>query len=95
MATDVQIARQYTARPISEIAAKLGVAEEDLLPYGREIAKVDVAALARPRQREQQKLQEWVLRLVLSCPLDPGVAASILVMDRPTQASRAVRMQSS
>ena len=56
MATDVQIARQYTARPISEIAAKLGVAEEDLLPYGREIAKVDVAALARPRQREQQKL---------------------------------------
>ncbi|MCH2100468.1 MAG: formate--tetrahydrofolate ligase [Planctomycetes bacterium] len=56
MATDVQIARQYTARPIGEIAATLGVAEEHLLAYGREIAKVDIAALERPRQRQQQKL---------------------------------------
>lgn len=56
MATDVQIARQYTARPIGEIADTLGVAAEDLLPYGREIAKVDIAALDRPRTREQQKL---------------------------------------
>ena len=56
MATDVQIARQYTARPIGEIAATLGVSDEDLLPYGREIAKVDIAALERPRQRQKQKL---------------------------------------
>lgn len=56
MASDVQIARQYTARPITEIAERLGVSSEDLLPYGREIAKVDVKALDRPRQREQQKL---------------------------------------
>lgn len=56
MATDVQIARQYTARPIGEIAATLGVSDEDLLPYGREIAKVDIAALDRPRQRQKQKL---------------------------------------
>lgn len=56
MASDVQIARQYTARPIQEIAERLGVSTEDLLPYGREIAKVDVKALERPRQRDQQKL---------------------------------------
>jgi formate--tetrahydrofolate ligase len=56
MASDVQIARQYTARPILEIAERLGVSTEDLLPYGREIAKVDVKALDRPRQRTQQKL---------------------------------------
>lgn len=56
MATDVQIARQYTARPIGEVAATLGVSDEDLLPYGREIAKVDIAALDRPRQRQKQKL---------------------------------------
>lgn len=56
MATDVQIAREYTARPISQIAAKLGVEEADLLPYGREIAKVDVAALDRPRKVDRQKL---------------------------------------
>jgi formate--tetrahydrofolate ligase len=56
MASDVQIARQYTARPIQEIAERLGVSTEDLLPYGREIAKVDVKALSRPHQRAQQKL---------------------------------------
>lgn len=56
MASDVQIARQYTARPIQEIAERLGVSSDDLLPYGREIAKVDVKALERPRQREQQRL---------------------------------------
>jgi len=56
MATDVQIAREYSARPITEIADRLGVQAEDLLPYGREIAKVHTAALERPRTREQQRL---------------------------------------
>lgn len=56
MASDVQIARQYTARPIQEIAERLGVSHDDLLPYGREIAKVDVKALEDPRQRTQQRL---------------------------------------
>lgn len=56
MTTDVQIASQYTARPIQEIAEKLGVSADDLLPYGREIAKVDIKALDRPRKRDKQKL---------------------------------------
>ena len=56
MSTDVQIANQYTARPIQEIAAQLGVSPDDLLPYGRDIAKVDIQALSRPRTRQQQKL---------------------------------------
>ena len=49
MATDVEIARQFTPRPIGEIAEALGVESQDLLPYGRDIAKVDLAALSRPR----------------------------------------------
>jgi formate--tetrahydrofolate ligase len=56
MTTDVQIASQYKARPIQEIAKKLGVAADDLLPYGREIAKVDIKALDRPRDCDKQKL---------------------------------------
>ena len=56
MPTDVQIANQYTARPIQEIAERLGVSTDDLLPYGREIAKIDINALNRPRTRPQQKL---------------------------------------
>lgn len=56
MTSDVQIASQYTARPIQEIAERLGVSTDDLLPYGREIAKIDIKALDRTRTRIKQKL---------------------------------------
>jgi len=45
MATDVEIAQKFTPRPINEISEKLGINNEHLLPYGRDIAKVDLKAL--------------------------------------------------
>jgi formate--tetrahydrofolate ligase len=56
MTSDVEIARQYQSRPIQEIADGLGVQSDDLLPYGRDIAKVSTAALGRPRKLDKQKL---------------------------------------
>ena len=41
MPTDIEIAQSCTPRPIAEIAAKAGIPEEALSPYGRVIAKVD------------------------------------------------------
>lgn len=38
-------------RPISEVASDLGLDAADLLPYGRDKAKVDLAVLDRPRPR--------------------------------------------
>ena len=40
MKTDLDIAREATMRPITEIAAKLGVKESDLYQYGKHIAKL-------------------------------------------------------
>ncbi len=37
-------------RPIEEIAAKLGLRSDELIPYGRDKAKVDLAVLAGPRR---------------------------------------------
>ncbi len=51
MLTDYEIARQAGIRPISDIAEKLGVESGDLMPYGGEIAKVNLNALTRPRKR--------------------------------------------
>lgn len=51
MLTDYEITQQADVRPIKEIAAKLGVVEEDLMPYGNEITKVSLNALTRPRKR--------------------------------------------
>ena len=54
--TDVEIAREFKARPIAEIASAMGVQEDDVLPYGREIAKIDGRALERPRTGPRSKL---------------------------------------
>jgi formate--tetrahydrofolate ligase len=55
MKTDLEIARAARLRPLPEIAAKLGVPETALIPYGRAAAKIDqsfVDALAgRPQGR--------------------------------------------
>lgn len=52
MATDVEIAQQFTPRPIHEISELLGVKNEHLLPYGRDVAKVDLNALNTPKTKK-------------------------------------------
>lgn len=53
--SDIEIARAAVLRPITEVAAELGIPEYALTPYGRHVAKVDldwIAALGeRPRGR--------------------------------------------
>jgi formate--tetrahydrofolate ligase len=51
MLNDYDIAKQAGIRPIKEIAAKLGVEEEDLMPYGDELAKVNLDVLKKARKR--------------------------------------------
>ena len=68
MLSDYEIARQAGIRPIKEIAAKLGVTDEDLMPYGNDIAKVNLNALKRPRNRTTQP------RLILVSATTPTAA---------------------
>jgi len=44
MATDVEIAQQFTPQAITTISAKLEIHHEHVLPYGRDIAKIDLKA---------------------------------------------------
>jgi formate--tetrahydrofolate ligase len=41
MPSDIEIARAATLQPITEVAAKLGIPDEALHPYGKHIAKID------------------------------------------------------
>ena len=41
MKTDIEIAQEARMKPITEIAASLGLAEESVIPYGRYKAKID------------------------------------------------------
>ncbi len=68
MLNDYEITRQASIRPIRDIAKKLGVAGEDLLPYGDEVAKVNLNALNRPRKRSGKP------RLILVSAITPTSA---------------------
>ena len=47
--TDLEIAQAATLRPLPEIGAILGLAPEDLEPYGRHVAKVELDAVGARR----------------------------------------------
>jgi len=51
MLSDIEIARAAHLRPIAEIAAKIGVPEDALYPYGRHIAKLETPFLSRLANR--------------------------------------------
>ncbi len=54
MPTDIEIARAARLEPIATIAAKAGIPDAALVPYGRSKAKIDVTAL--PPAERQGKL---------------------------------------
>ena len=54
MLTDIEIARAAKLEPIPAIAAKAGIPDEALIPYGRVKAKIDCTAL--PESNKQGKL---------------------------------------
>ena len=56
MATDLEIARAATLLPIGDIAAKLGLADEAILPFGRHVAKVSLDVLAGLPERKAARL---------------------------------------
>ena len=56
MATDLEIARAATLLPIGDIAAKLGLPDEAILPFGRHVAKVSLDVLAGLLERKAARL---------------------------------------
>nr|WP_166180682.1 formate--tetrahydrofolate ligase [Altererythrobacter segetis] len=56
MATDIEIARAATMKPIGEIAARLGIPDDALEPYGRTKAKIAMDWIKQQAGREDGKL---------------------------------------
>lgn len=68
--TDLEIANAATLRPLSEVAADLGVRDEHLEPYGRHVAKIDLAVLDEPAPPHTAKYV--VVTAVTPTPLGEG-----------------------
>jgi formate--tetrahydrofolate ligase len=45
MPTDIEIAQRATLRPVRDVAAEIGLGDEDLRPYGHHVAKIRPEAL--------------------------------------------------
>ena len=56
MKSDIEIARAAELEPVKHIAAKLGLGEAGLQPYGRHIAKLDMATIASLPERPGARL---------------------------------------
>ena len=62
MKSDIEIARESTLRPIEEIAAKLGLSEEEIERYGKFKAKV--SDMYEPYIRPQENSSHYGCRYV-------------------------------
>ena len=54
--TDIEIAESANVKPIKEIAAKIGLSEDDISPYGKYVAKVPLNVLDKLKDKEDGKL---------------------------------------
>ena len=61
MLSDVQIAQQAKPKRITEVAAELGIDQDDLIPYGHDKAKVSLDVAKSRADRPDGKLLLWRL----------------------------------
>jgi formate--tetrahydrofolate ligase len=67
---DLQIAKAASLAPLADIAAGMGIPERLLLPYGRDVAKIDLAAIDELADRPKAKYV--VVSAVTPTPLGEG-----------------------
>ena len=56
MKSDIEIAREASLLPVTDIAARIGVPQESLVPYGYTKAKIDLGYVESLAERESGKL---------------------------------------
>jgi formate--tetrahydrofolate ligase len=54
--SDIEIAREANKKPIQEIGAKIGISNDDLLPYGHDKAKVSQEFINSVKEKKDGKL---------------------------------------
>jgi len=68
--SDLEIARGASLKPMSEIAAAMGIGEHLLVPYGEQVAKIKLDAIAELAQRPKAKYV--VVSAITPTPLGEG-----------------------
>ena len=84
--SDLEIAHAATLRPLAEVAADLGLSEVHLEPWGRDVAKIDLAVLDEPDPGRRAKYV--VVTAITPTPL--GEAPSVRRWDATHLADEAI-----
>ncbi|WP_347031933.1 formate--tetrahydrofolate ligase [Brevibacterium paucivorans] len=75
MSIDLEIARNATVRPISSIAAKLGLNVEEIIPFGHDKAKVPATTVVADREAADSSTPSTTLaKLILVTAMSPTPA---------------------
>jgi formate--tetrahydrofolate ligase len=68
--SDLAIAKEATLRPLADVAAGMGIGEHLITPYGREVAKIELAAIDELADRPRAKYV--LVSAVTPTPLGEG-----------------------
>lgn len=80
MPTDLEIEQSVIKLPILEIAAKLGLKESEVLPYGRSIAKLPLDMLKAPASRKGSRAQGKLVLVTAMTPTPSGVGKTTITI---------------
>ena len=83
--SDLEIARAASAKPLSEIAAKMGIGEHLLEPYGRELAKISLDAIPELAASGRPKAKYVVVTAVTPTPLGEGKTTTTVGLGQAMQ----------
>ena len=89
MPTSLEIAHAATLRPISDVAADLGIEEGHLEHYGRGVAKIDLAALDGAARADGKRAKYVVVTAVTPTPLGEGKTTTCVGLTQGLVASGA------
>jgi formate--tetrahydrofolate ligase len=81
--TDLEIARGATARPLTEIAAAMGIGDHLLEPYGRSLAKISLDAVGELAHRPAAKYV--VVTAITPTPLGEGKTTTTVGLGQAMQ----------
>jgi formate--tetrahydrofolate ligase len=81
--TDLEIARRATPKPMSEIAAKMGIGEHLLQPYGSDLAKIKLEAIEELSDRPKAKYV--VVTAITPTPLGEGKTTTTVGLGQAMQ----------
>ncbi len=83
--SDLEIARAASAKPLPEIAAKMGIGEHLLEPYGRELAKISLDAIAELAASGRPKAKYVVVTAITPTPLGEGKTTTTVGLGQAMQ----------